>query len=149
MNRLLPALVVFLIIGGCSADSRIYEVSVKNQTGQPIIAWLCKDGPPVESSWLSPEQLAMQGVSEDGRLPAIVIPAGRSADTGPIEGKFERFTRAWLRVYIGDQKLSRLLAVSRGSLSRADMILSPGKNDLLVDDRTGGLRIQRAKDADQ
>ena len=141
-------LLLALVAVGCSSDTKIYsfQVSVKNATNRPITIWLVKDGPPVEQGWRSPEQLAMSLPGHEERISGKVIPAGKTADTGNLDGKFAPGTYAWLRVYDGQQRLSEILAISRGNPARLDVPLDPGISRIVIKDRAG--RITAAQDAE-
>ena len=52
-----------------------------------------------------------------------------------MEGKFDKEKgRAYLRVYLGTPTLTEMLAIGKGSLSRLDLLLTPGANAFVVDD---------------
>lgn len=141
-------LVLALVAVGCSSDTKTYsfQVSVKNATNRPITIWLVKEGPPVEQGWRSPEQLAMSLPGHEERISGAVIPPGQSADTGTREGKFAPGAYAWLRVYDGPQRLSEILAISRGNPVRLDVPLDPGISRIVIKDRAG--RITAAQEAE-
>ena len=130
---LLSALMAMLLVG-CSDNTttRRYNISVKNETSAPVTIWLTKDGGPVEPAWSSPEQLAITKPAYDETIGGVTVPAGKTADTGTIEGKFRPGAYAWLRVYEGQRTFSEILAISRGNPARTDVPLSPGKNDIVV-----------------
>src|SRR5688500_5157788 len=109
-----------LLLVGCGAATHTFDVSVSNDTEEPITVWLTKDGPPYEKSWRSPEDLAIESPA-GARVAGVKIPPGQSATTGSMKGKFDEGTLAILRVYGGDYTFSDLLAVSRGSPNRADV----------------------------
>ena len=144
---LLSTLLLALVAVGCSSDTKTYsfQVSVKNATNRPITIWLVKDGPPVEQGWRSPEQLAMSLPGHEERISGAVIPPGKSADTGTREGKFAPGTYAWLRVYDGPQRLSEILAISRGNPARLDVPLDPGICRIVIKDQAG--RIKASQEA--
>jgi hypothetical protein len=139
---LLSALLLALLAVGCS-DTKTYsfQVSVKNATNRPLTIWLVKEGPPAEQGWRSPEQLAMSVPGHEERISGKVLPPGKTADTGAIEGKFDPGTYAWLRVYDGPQRLSDILAVSRGNPARVDVPLDPGENRFIVTDQVGRIVV--------
>ena len=134
------AMVLSLAAGCSTTQKRTYDVSVKNDTGQPITVWLTKDGPPVEKGWRSPEQVAIIAPGYEERIGGMPVPAGKTAYTGPLSGEFEPYTTAWLRVYEGKyQRFSDLLAVSPKSPKRVDQPLDVGKNHIVVREKNGKL----------
>lgn len=133
----LLAMVAFLV-GGCAMNqTRTYEVSVKNQLARPITIWLTKDGPPAEAGWKSPEHLSMEVPGQEERIPGIVVPPGKTANTGAVKGQFAPETHGVLRVYGGQLTFSQILAVSRGSTERLDVVLHPGPNAIVIEQREG------------
>ena len=137
------ALVLLLV--GCGGKTQTYDVSVSNDTQAPITVWLTKDGGPYEKHWRSPEDLAMESPG-GAKIAGVKIPAGQSAATGPVKGKFAPGSGAILRVYAGDYDFSDLLAVSRGSPNRADVPLYPGANRLSVTRDAKGVVVKPAED---
>lgn len=150
MSRTLQVILALVLAGvlvGCSSAKKYtFDLSVKNTTNRPITVWLTKVGPPTEREWLSPEQLAAVLPGHDERISGVVVPAGKTAQRGPVTGKFEEGSYAWLRVYDGQYKsLSDLLSVSRLSPKRVDMPLEAGKNDLVARDVNGRLVVEPDK----
>jgi len=66
-------------------------------------------------------------------LDALVVQPGKTADTGPVEGKFRSSTNAILRVYVGQTSFADLLK-HRGHM---ELKLDEGKNDFVLRDRAG------------
>lgn len=142
-----PALLLAaLFAGGCSTEMRSYQVSVRNDTQQPITGWMVKEFGPDEIGWESPEEMGLQNPDEDSRqLPDIVVPPGRAAISAPVPGRFDKLQgRVYLRVYAGTPTLTQMLAMDRNSMSRTDVLLLPGRNAVVVDDNSGylhGVRV--------
>lgn len=132
-----------LWIGGCTVG-RTYEVSVKNDTAGPVTIWLTKDGPPSEDQWLSPEQIAIHPPKTTEALGGVVVPPGKTADTGRIKGQFYSDVNAVLRVYEGQLTLAQLLSVSHGSPNRVDQMLPKGRSNWIVEE-TPQLKIKPAQ----
>ena len=128
--RILTAAVLLGVLVGC-AETRTYQVSVKNNTGDPITIGLVKEGEPFEPQWASPEDAAIDGYEPSPRMWAA-IPPGKTADTGSVQGKFDQNAQAYLRVYQGSLNLSGILAISRGQPNRIDIPLHPGMNQFTV-----------------
>src|SRR5688500_2196999 len=145
----LPALLLPALPAACSSyRTEKFDISVRNATTQPVTISLAKDGPPFEDAWASPEDVAIQSMryAEDpgGRL----VPPGRTAYVNNLSGKFDRNTRAFLRIYAGKVLLSEALARSPGSPGRVDVQLAPGRNDIRVYDNGGYIAAEaRAPDA--
>ena len=145
-KQLLPLCAALVLLVGCGAKTRTYDVSVTNDTSEPVTVWLTKDGPVYEKSWRSPEDLAIESPA-GARVAGVKIPPGQSATTGKMKGKFEEGTLAILRVYGGDYTFSELLAVSRNSLNRADIPIYPGVSRFSVTrDGRGAVAVKPAED---
>jgi hypothetical protein len=135
-------LALLLLLPACSGPSRTFDITVKNDLARPITIWLTKSGAPSEEGWRSPEDLAMTSSPQrEPRLPGIVLDPGKRGDTGRVNGHFPQGTQAILRVYLGEHKLSELLAMSRSSTQRIDVPLTPGKNRLVVHERHGAVAV--------
>jgi hypothetical protein len=127
---LLVAMLFLCNLVGC-AKTYSFDISVTNQTPEPIVVWLTKDGPPAEKEWLSPEQVAFSSPAGDDRRNWEPIPPGKTVGT-LVKGTFDRETRAFLRIYQGVATLDEVLATSRGSAGRLDLPLKPGKNTFVI-----------------
>lgn len=139
----LMLLVALLMTVGCgsSTEKRTFDINVRNATDKTITIWLTKDGPPNEKGWGSPEQIAVAAPPREERISGVVVPPGKTAYTGVLEGEFEYSTAAVLRVYDGQYpEFSDLLAVPPNSPLRTEHVLYEGKN-LLVVKRQGGKLI--------
>lgn len=141
--RFAPLLLLFVI--GCSGPTQTYNVAVRNDLDQPITVWLTKNAPPAESHWLSPEQLATYENPTGERISGVVVPPGKTAETGNQKGHFPAGTEAVLRVYLGKHTLDELLATGPRSSSRIDVTLSPGRSDLIVREREGRLFVEPSR----
>jgi hypothetical protein len=133
--------VVAVLVAGCGAQTRTYDVSVENRTDRTVTLWLTKDGPPEEEGWRSPEELAARARREKIKYDMATVDPGKTADTGAMKGKFASGTHAVLRVYEGNPDLAALMSESRESRDRVDYLLTPGKNRLAVVDRDGNLKV--------
>jgi hypothetical protein len=129
---------------GCSSETRVYQVSVKNDASRPITIGQVKDGAP-EEMFVSPEDLAIARAREGDQMWGVVVPPGRTANSGGMKGRFERTDSAWLRVYAGKLSFSELLAISRGNPNRVDVRLHPGRNDFVVTDKAGRIEVTPAE----
>ena len=135
-----------LLLMGC-AQSRSYQVAVRNETANEITVGFAKeDGGPYEPQWATPEQVAMETPAENGRdWDSVVVPPGKTGVAGPLKGKFDASAKPVLRVYGAKGTLNDLLAISRGSPRRADVPLAPGRNALIVTDDAGRLKVERVQ----
>ena len=90
-----------LIAAGCeSYETRVYDVSVKNDSAGPITIWLTKNGAPFEPGWLAPEEIAIESPKQPEKIiGGVVVPQGKTADTGPRQGRFLSDTRA---IFVGN-----------------------------------------------
>jgi hypothetical protein len=129
---------------GC-APKATFDVTIMNQTSGPVTVGLVKDGPPPEADWAAPEDQALETRLEALRPWGHVIPPGRTMDSSPVSGTFPRGAAAYLRVYAGTHSNAELLAISRSSPDRAEVLLFPGHGEIVVrTDGTGRLRAERA-----
>ncbi len=129
---------------GCATRSETFDVSVKNESAQPVTVWLTKDGPPEEDGWRSPESIAINFVVKDEKIGGVIVPTGKTATTGKRKARLERGTSAVLRVYRGEMRMSELLANGADSPDRADVTLNAGVNRLVVREAQGRLNVAPA-----
>src|ERR1700730_18062847 len=104
--QLLAILPLFLAIG-CSSDTHMFAVSVKNGTGSPLTGNLTKDVPQHEYFLASPGDMVEARVllvpddPPGGRLNDL--PPGKTASKSMICGHFGEGEHAIMRVYRGKQ----------------------------------------------
>ena len=142
IRRILLTVTLAALLVGC-AQRRTYQIQVRNELDRPVTLWLTKDGPPIEAGWKSPERIALERPSTDEPVADVLVPAGHSAETGRVSGRFDADTRAILRIYVGDLKLSEILATGRGNPARVDVPLLPGRNEVIIDRQQGVLTARR------
>ena len=143
--RTFTAISMLCLLVGC-AQTRSYDVTVKNDTPDAVTIGLCKEGDPFEPQWASPEEAAIAGQEPSARMWAA-IPPGKTASTGAVQGKFNSKAAAVLRIYEGKLNLSGILAISRDQPNRLDILLHPGMNRLTVTRHDGRLEAAREEDA--
>jgi hypothetical protein len=143
--RTLTVLLLAAFVLGCS-HSRIYQVSVTNQTGEPITFGVVKQGEPYEQKWASPEDEAITGITPSPDMWAA-IPPGKTATSPQLKGRFHSNAEAYLRVYQGNLDLPGILSVSRGQPNRLDLPLTPGFNKFVVTDEDGHFTAHRDENA--
>jgi hypothetical protein len=138
------AALLFLVIG--CAPKATFELSVMNKTDRPITVGLVKDGEPYERALAAPERLAIES-GLDAMAPwGHVIPPGRTLDSPPITGAFPQGSAAYLRIYRGEFSNAQLLAISNPSPDRAEVLLFPGLNQVIIrNDPDKGLIAQRVR----
>jgi hypothetical protein len=131
---------------GCLTHDATYKVSVENRLDKPVTLWLVKDNGPMQTGWLSPENVAELTTESDDHLPDVVLDPTHSANIGPLAGSFYRdVPRASLRIYEGTPNLTRMLATGRGGLTRYDQPLEPGSNYIVIEERpNGGIGAMRS-----
>src|SRR5436190_1363972 len=112
MKFAFASLATLALLAGCqSYEKRTYDVSVKNAGAEPITVWLTKDGEPYEFGWLSPEDVVIQSPKEPKKeISGVVIPPGKTAETGQRLGRFNKETHAILRIYDGQLGIDKILA---------------------------------------
>jgi hypothetical protein len=133
------------IMTGCSRTEK-FDVTVRNSTQSSVTLALTKDGPPFEALWASPEDLAIQSPNAEEKHGYVVLPPGKEGDVS-VQGKFDKGTRGYLRVYRGDLQVSEMNAIRSDSPNRLDLPLSPGRNVFVIVDSHGRLAEQRDGDA--
>ena len=126
---------------GCATRTETFDVSVRNDSSQSVIVWLTKTGGPEEEGWRSPESVAINFVVGDEPIGGVVVPQGKTAETGPRKAKMTADSRAVLRVYRGEMTMSDLLANGPTSPDRADVVLEPGPSRFVVLDAPGKLQV--------
>ena len=130
----------FAIAGGCGVVTRMttakgtFNVSVKNESTRPLRVGLTKSGPPFESDWASPEDVAIAQAKNSGAAWGQVVLPGQTATIPEISGRFNEGVYAFLRVYADDPSLSDMLAIGRHSPNRLDLPLDAGSNRFVIQD---------------
>ena len=134
------------LLTGC-AQTRSYQVAVRNETAKPITVGFAKEeGGPFEPAWATPEEVAISSPSyAEHNWDSVQVPPGRTGVAGPLAGKFDGNARAFLRVYAATGKLEDLIAISRSSPHRVDVLLSPGRNAIVVRQEGDKLVAERAQ----
>jgi hypothetical protein len=145
LPRLLCLLAPLLPVAFGCAPKATFEVTVVNKTDQPLTVGLVKDGPPYEREWAGPEQLAIESPPETLAPWGVLVPPGRTIDSPPTTGSFPEGTLAYLRVYRGEHTNAGLLAVSSPSPDRAEVLIYPGRNEVVVTYDAEGLHAQRIR----
>lgn len=135
-------LILSLASAGCATRTETFDISVRNESKQDVVAWLTKIGGPEEEGWRSPESIAINYVVEDEELGGVIIPPGNTGNVTQ-KAKLDRDARAVLRVYKGRMTMSEMMANGKDSPNRADMILDPGVNRFVVTDAAGELTVKR------
>jgi hypothetical protein len=130
---------------GCARTEK-FDITVRNDTGGPVTLALTKDGPPFEHVWAGPEDLAIESPKADEEHGYLLLPPGKEADVS-VEGKFDRGTRGYLRVYRGDLQISDMIAIGPVSPNRLDVPLRPGANRIVIGQEQGRLAEVRGEGA--
>ncbi len=129
--------VVFLSLAGCGPKAVMVGVAARNDSDQPVLLWLTKQGPPVEMDWLSPGQFAVvypPGDSEDdlSALPVYSLDPGETVQFAPRRGRFADGSVPILRIFNGPATLDQLAAVPRRSSQVDTVALGAGDNFVVV-----------------
>lgn len=133
---------------GCGIRTETFDVDIHNATTHPVTISLAKEAVegkqagPYEVTWASPEDIAMQSPHDREWWDRETVPPGHDAWVHHLTGKFNPDTRAMLRCYWGNVKISEMLARGRGSFDRIDVPLTPGRNDVTVVDRDGRMAAE-------
>ena len=144
MQRWIAVCGLIGVLVGCGGKSQSYRVIVHNESPRSVTVWLTKNGPPDEPGWKSPETVAIETLGSDEPIAGVIIPPGKTGETPTVRGRFPAGVDAILRVYLGQLAFDDLLAISRDSPNRIDVVLAPGTNELTVRDRRGETVIERA-----
>lgn len=129
-----------LLLPACAQyQTRMFEISVKNETVRPISVGLVKNGGPTEEGWIAPHQVAMMAPQLTDRKWGLVIEPGQTKVLGPHSGKFDQGVQAILRIYAGTPTIEEMLSYSRNDPERVDIYLWPGKSGYVI--RYDGGRI--------
>ena len=145
LKRLFPFMLCVGFLAGCSSTrTEVFEVTVKNNTRQPLSAGLVKNGP-IESHWNAPSQIAIHEPTMVKKHWGTLIEPGQTATLGPQNGKFSEGIVAFLRVYMGDETIEELLSVSSNSPLRVDVPLYPGKSAFVITYEAGRLKAEAAE----
>jgi hypothetical protein len=142
MLRTFASIILAALLAGCGGKSQSYQVIVHNASPKSLTVWLTKNGPPDEPGWRAPEDVALETLGAKEPLGGVIIPPGKTGETKPVRGTFPEGTDAVLRVYVGQLAFDDLLAVSKGSPNRIDVVLNPGTNELTVRDRRGAIVVE-------
>jgi hypothetical protein len=140
MNRCVAALLFALPLaaGGCASPrTDTFNIEIRNDTKQPLTLSLAKDGPPFESAWATPEEIAVESPKlrekwSGGPTGMALLPPGKTASIKGLTGIFNARTKGYLRAYAGDCTISQMSARSPGSPDRLDVPLTPGDNRLVI-----------------
>ncbi|CAN5422451.1 hypothetical protein BH10PLA1_BH10PLA1_21670 [soil metagenome] len=147
--KLRATLLLFVLatIAGCGTRAESYSVSVRNDTTKPLTIGFTKEGEPFEDEWMAPEDIALdRAVKPELYSWGNLLMPGKTATTkkdmvAHLSGSDKV---AFLRVYRGHINLLDILSISRGSGSRIDLPLLPGKNHVVIVDRDGALAAIKA-----
>ncbi|MFN4243124.1 MAG: hypothetical protein ACK4PI_07795 [Tepidisphaerales bacterium] len=122
-----------LLAVGCApkGELRRFDIEVTNRASIPVTIGLVKLDGPVEIDWESPEDRALMDPKNTGIGWGQALPPGRTASIS-VQGRFFEQTRGFLRVYAGDLPLSEILAISRGSRNRLDILLKDGTTQVTI-----------------
>jgi hypothetical protein len=140
MNRgFFSIALVALLAAGCSS-TQTFDVTVTNRLSDPITVWMTKEKPSTdhtyETGWMPPEALAV-GTTGSGRLGGVAVDPGETAQT-TLTGHIASDDVAVLRVY-RSADLNVILTLHPGDPNRLDIPLDPGKTDIDIVKRGGGL----------
>jgi len=150
MLRLFSATMLIAAVAsfaGCApaAQERTYSIYVTNQLPQKITVFLTKNGPPIEDQWMTPGQWAAGPISEDSQIANFaVVKPGEMVGIQKVTGHFDEHTDAVLQVYEATGRIDDLAAMELDDPRRADYVLSPGRNDLIVSSSADGIQVKPA-----
>ena len=133
-----------LLAGGCSTKPYTFTIVVKNETQQPVVVGLAKDGPPFEDNWATPEQIAALPQRPGEHPWGIPLAPGKTADVKEERARLDASSAAFVRVYASEPALNSLLSISSGSPNRLDIPLIPGDNRIVIKRDGGRLQYERA-----
>lgn len=130
--RTLALFLLAALLTGCASPTKYnFDVSLRNATSGPLTVDFVKKGPPNEPQWASPESYTALPPSRQPTEWGKVIAAGKTAEVH-VTGEIYPGAPAYLRVYAGEHPLNELLAISRGTGGRLDLVLVPGRNNAFI-----------------
>jgi hypothetical protein len=132
-----------MLLGGCGTKKYTFSIAVKNDSPQPVVVGLAKDGPPYEDNWATPEQIATFPTRPGEHAWGVPVAPGKTAEVKEERAKLDRYGAAYVRIYASDPALSSLLSISNGSPNRLDIQLVPGDNRFIVTREGGQLSYKR------
>ena len=137
-------LLMFVLGAGGCAERQTFQIVVTNRMLTPITVGPIKDGPPYEPNWGTVEQWSMGRGVDEAPAWGMLVPPGRTADSGKLAASLETGTRVFLRVYRGEHSNAELMAMSEGPDSRLTLPLFPGMNRFeVVQEGTKGMVARR------
>lgn len=131
---LLSSLLMLVAIGCSDVQTRQYQIVVENHSSKPVTVWLTKNGEMYEDKWKAPEDFAIESPKAKDPVPGVVVPPQKTGEIPLIAGKFRPDTDAILRVYPGQLTFNEILAANRDNGGRQDLVLQPGKNEIIITD---------------
>ena len=141
-------LLSLLLLPACtSAQSRSFQITIKNETARPLSLGLVKNGPPAEDGWIAPHEVAMMAPQLSDRKWGWVLNPGETKTFGPHTGHFESQTQAILRIFAGTPTIDEILSFSREDPERLDIYLFPGKSAYVIRYAPGGRLEHRLLDS--
>jgi hypothetical protein len=136
-------LLALLCVAGCAGNVRNFQISLTNDTPNPLTIALTKSGPPLEAKWASPEDVVARRVSPDQTSGMTVIQPSKTVNS-TVSGRFEKNSEPVLRVYSGAMTLSEMLSAKTG-VNRFDLPLKDGSNKFIVRQGGQGLNIETVR----
>jgi hypothetical protein len=128
--RIAPLLLLVALVGCATKQS--FDVSVRNNTDQPLTVGFVKVGTPADPAWAPPESWYQLPPSRQPNTWGIVVDPGTTRGAH-VEGEFDPGAAPFLRIYGGEHALADLLAISHNTGDRLDLRLEPGgHNDFIV-----------------
>jgi len=135
LARNLVLLALLVTAGAGCKRMQTYEVLVINDADTPVTAWMSKNGPPAEITWLSPAELAIvfdPSQEAQMKLPSAILAPGERVRFGPRKGEFPGETQAILDVFEGEMPLADMISLAPRSPRRGRITLVPGGNVVRV-----------------
>ena len=147
--RITALLLLATLLVGCGPKKEQFDVFVKNDTKNVLTIGFTKDGGPVQDIFMPPEYMAL-----DEKLDAtktswgLALIPGKTATPNkdkPVIALMDDSSGAvYLRIYRGEIPLSDMLAISRGSPNRLDIVLTPGESHFTITEKDGRLVANKA-----
>lgn len=133
----LLALWILPAIGCKSYEKRTYDLTVQNQTEAEVVIGLVRHGPPFDTDWSAPEDVAILSPRNSGTDWGTRVPPGSSVRQFKENARFAPQSYAVLRVYRPIESgvpvtMDDMLAASAVSPFRKDVRIRPGQTQALV-----------------
>lgn len=143
LTRILAVLLLgFLLLTGIGCTSRgNFDITVHNQTTEPLSAGFIKAGGPMDPRWTTPSEIAILSPQLTDRPWGALVPPGKTVHL-KSSSSFRKGSTAYIRIYAGDKTVDELLAISPGSPDLTQRALDNGRSAFVIQRDQGQLTMR-------